>query len=86
MILKGGESMALTEAQRRANDKYIKENYQKLSISYPKEYCEAVKAAAKEAGESLAGYVKKAIDTRMEAEVRADPDTLPELDPLADLD
>lgn len=78
--------MALTEAQRRANDKYIKENYQKLSISYPKEYCEAVKAAAKEAGESLAGYVKKAIDTRMESEAQTQPDTLPELDPLADLE
>lgn len=78
--------MALTEAQRRANDKYIKENYQKLSISYPKEYCETVKAAAKEAGESLAGYVKKAIDTRMEAEDQARQDALPELDPLADLD
>ena len=78
--------MPLTEAQRRANDKYIKENYQKLSISYPKEYCEAVKAAAKEAGESLAGYVKKAIDTRMEAEDQARQDALPELDPLADLE
>lgn len=78
--------MPLTEAQRRANDKYIKENYQKLSISYPREYCEAVKAAAKEAGESLAGYVKKAIDTRMEAEAQEKPYTLPELDPLADLD
>lgn len=78
--------MPLTEAQRRANNKYIKENYQKLSISYPKEYCEAVKTAAKEAGESLAGYVKKAIDTRIEAEAQARPDALPELEPLADLE
>lgn len=77
--------MALTEAQRRANDKYIKENYQKLSISYPKEYCETVKAAAKSAGESLAGYVKKAIDTRMEAESQEQPDELPDLDPLGDI-
>jgi len=77
--------MALTEAQRRANDKYIKENYQKLSISYPKEYCETVKAAAKSAGESLAGYVKKAIDNRMEAE-SPQPDELPDLDPLGDLE
>lgn len=60
--------MPLTEAQRKANDKYIKEHYQKLSISYPKEYCEKVKEAAQAAGESLAGYVKKAIDSRMESE------------------
>lgn len=78
--------MPLTEAQRRANDKYIKENYQKLSISYPKEYCETVKAAAKQAGESLAGYVKKAIDSRMEADARNQPDAMLELDPLADLE
>lgn len=78
--------MALTDAQRRANDKYIKENYQKLSISYPKEYCEKVKEAAKAAGESLAGYVKKAIDSRMEADAQVQPDTLPELNPLADLE
>lgn len=60
--------MALSEAQRKANDKYIKENYQRLTISYPKEYCEQVKEAAKEAGETLAGYVKKALDLRMEKE------------------
>lgn len=57
--------MALTEAQRRANDKYIKENYQKLSVSYPKEFCEQVRQAAKENGESLAAYVRKAIESRM---------------------
>ena len=57
--------MALSEAQRKANDKYIKENYQRLTISYPKEYCEQVKEAAKAAGETLAGYVKKALDQRM---------------------
>ena len=78
--------MPITDAQKRAHEKYFKENYQRLTISYPKEYCEAVKAAAKEAGESLAGYIKKAIDTRMESEMQEQPDTLPELDPLADLE
>lgn len=60
--------MPLTEAQRRANDKYIKENYQRLTISYPKEYCQRVKEAAKNAGDSLAGYVKRALDQQMEKE------------------
>ena len=63
--------MALTDAQRRANDKYLKEHYQKLSVSYPKEYCEKVKEAAQTAGESLAGYVKKALDARMESQINA---------------
>lgn len=60
--------MVLTDAKRRANDKYIKENYQKLPVSYPKEYCEKIRFASKAAGESLAGYVKKALDERMKAE------------------
>lgn len=58
--------MALTDAQRRANDKYIQARYQRLAISYPKEYCALVRAAAEESGESLAGYVKAAIDARIE--------------------
>lgn len=60
--------MALTEAQRKANDKYIKENYQRLAISYPKDFCVIVKAAAEKQGESLAGYVKKALEMRMARE------------------
>ena len=60
--------MPITDAQKRAHEKYFKENYQRLTISYPKDYCEKVKEAAQTAGESLAGYVKKAIDARMESE------------------
>lgn len=59
--------MALSEAQRKANDNYIKEHYQRLPISYPKEFCESVREAAKEEGETLASYVKKAILMRMNA-------------------
>lgn len=58
--------MALSASQRKANDKYIKANYGRLAISYPKEYCAQVRAAAEEAGESIAGYIKSAIDARME--------------------
>lgn len=60
--------MPLTEAQRRANDKYIKENYQRLTISYPKEYCQRIREAAKKAGDTLAGYVKRALDAQMKKE------------------
>lgn len=60
--------MALTEARRKANDKYIKEKYERLPVSYPKEFCEAVRAAAAVHGETLAGYIRKAIEERMAAE------------------
>ncbi|MFR5794356.1 MAG: hypothetical protein ACLUI3_01445 [Christensenellales bacterium] len=41
-------------------------NYDRLPLSYPKDFCSSVRAAASEAGESLAGYVKKAIEYRMQ--------------------
>lgn len=60
--------MALSESQRRANDKYIKEKYERLPISYPKEFCEKVREAANKKEESLAGYIRKAIEQRMQEE------------------
>ena len=58
--------MALTEARRRANDKYIKEKYERLPVSYPKAFCEQVRKAAAACDESLAGYVRKAVEDRMQ--------------------
>jgi hypothetical protein len=60
-----GDIMALTKAQRKANDKYIKGKYQRLPVSYSKEFCAQVRAAAEASGETLAGYVKTAIEARM---------------------
>lgn len=57
--------MALSEAQRKANDNYIKEKYQRLPVSYPKEFCQIVREAAEANGESLAGFVRKAIEDRI---------------------
>jgi len=57
--------MALTDAKRRANDKYIRENYERLPVSYSKTFCQLVRAAAEASGESLAGFVRKAIEDRI---------------------
>lgn len=57
--------MALSERQRKANDKYIKENYQRLPVSYPKEFCQMVREEAYRNGETLAGFVRKAIEDRI---------------------
>ena len=58
--------MALTESQRKANDKYLAAKYERLPISYSKEFCAAVRAAAEASGCTLAGYVRKAIEAQME--------------------
>lgn len=67
--------MAISEARRRANDKYIKEKYERLPISYPKEFCEKIRETAAAKGESVAGYVRKAVEERMQRDgmPRSDP-------------
>lgn len=66
--------MALSSSQRAANDKYIAAKYQRLPISYPNEFCAQVRAAAEKSGESLAGYIRKAIEMRMAAEREESPE------------
>ena len=60
--------MPLTEAKKRANSKYISSHYARLNIQYPTEYVEKIKAEAAARGESIAGFVKAAIDARIAAE------------------
>lgn len=56
--------MPLTEKQTRY--RYVKENLKRIPLDVPKEKYEEIKTAASDAGESVNGYIKKAIDERME--------------------
>ena len=56
----------LSNAQRKSNDKYIKNNYKKISVAWPNSFAAALSAAQQASGESLAGYIRKAIEERME--------------------
>lgn len=49
--------MAYTKAGMRAADKYVKENYDKIITKVPKGRKSTVEALAKEAGESVNGYI-----------------------------
>lgn len=60
--------LALTDARKKANEKYIKNNYTQVKLSMPnaeaktlEEYC-----AAKEC--SKAGFIRQAIKEKMERE------------------
>ncbi len=46
--------------------KYAKENLKRVPLDVTKEKYDEIKAAADEVGESVNGYIKKAIDDRME--------------------
>lgn len=66
-----------TDARRRASAKYLKESVEDIRIRVPKGQKEIIKAAAAAAGESVNGYIKKAIDDRMEREAENDEQVLP---------
>lgn len=60
--------MALTEAQRKANNKYKAKNIKRVPLDMQLPDYDALKAAATEAGQTVNGYIKKAIAEKMERE------------------
>ena len=58
--------MALSEAQRRANDKYIKEHYKQVKLSMPNEEADLLEAHCKEFQYSKAGFIRQAIQEKIE--------------------
>ncbi len=56
--------MSLTEAQKKANNKYREKSIKRIPLDIQKEKYEEIKAAADAAGESVNGYIKKAIDEK----------------------
>ena len=61
------EEIKTTKAQQKAVHKYVKANYDRLELTVPKGYKDTIKAAATAAGESVNGYIKTAVDMRMES-------------------
>lgn len=62
----------LTKAQRAANEKYIAANYKQVAVRWPADFAAAVKQAAEDSGESLAGYMRRAIEAQMERDKKSD--------------
>lgn len=60
------EKSKVSKAQQKAVAKYMKKNYDEIKVRVEKGQKEIIKAAADHAGESVNGYIKKAIDERME--------------------
>lgn len=58
--------MALTENQKQARYNYAKKNLKRIPLDVQKEKYDIIKAAADNAGESVNGYIKRAIDERLE--------------------
>lgn len=58
----------MSEARTRANRKWNEANLDRLYVTVPKGAKEEIKSAASAAGESVNGYIKRAIEMRMERE------------------
>ena len=60
--------MAVSEAQKRANMKNREKAIKRIPLDVQKQKYEEIKSAATQAGETVNGYIKRAIDERMERE------------------
>lgn len=60
--------MAITKAQQKAVHKYIKNNYDRIELTVLKGKKETLKAHAQSKGESLNGFINRAIDETIERE------------------
>ena len=60
--------MTISEAQKRAHEKYFKENYSQVKLSMPNDETEALAAYCAEHGYTKAGFIRQAIKEKMERE------------------
>lgn len=58
--------MTLVNAQKQVQYNHVRESLRHILLGIQKEKYEEIKAAADHAGESVNGYIEKAIDERME--------------------
>lgn len=63
--------MAVSKAQQKAVAKYMLNNYDELKIRVPKGKKDVLKTHAKSKGESLNGFVNRAIDEAVERDNKA---------------
>lgn len=63
-----------SKAQQKAVNKYMKENYDRVNLVMPKGRKDAIRTHAEKNGESLNGFINRAIDEAMERDEQADSD------------
>ncbi len=64
------EKKTVSKAQQRSVNKYVKENYDRINVTLPKGKKEIIKAHAESMGESVNGFISRAIDNQIERDKR----------------
>ena len=59
-------SEAKKKANKKWNDEHMKDRYDRIQIVVAKGDKDIIQAAAQAAGETVSGYIKKAVEERME--------------------
>lgn len=60
--------MSMSDERKEYLYEYAKKNLKRIPLDVQREKYEAIKAAADKTGETVNGYIKKAVDERMERE------------------
>lgn len=64
--------MALSASRRKANDKYIADNYKRVALSMPKQEAEALEEYCKRHDLTKAGFIRQLIKDAIAADAAGD--------------
>ena len=62
------EESKISKAQQKAVNKYVKNNYDRINVTFPKGQKEIIKDHAKRHGESVNAFIVRSVNERMERE------------------
>lgn len=62
------DNTKVSKAQQKAVNKYVKNNYDRINVTFPKGQKDVIQNAAGTAGETVNGYIKKAVELRLESD------------------
>ena len=65
--------MPASKANQRAVNKYVKNNYDRVNVTMPKGKKETIQAHAAAQGESVNGFINRAVDHEMERDSQKQP-------------
>ena len=60
-----GIGMAVSKAQQKAVNKYVRDNYDRVNVNMPKGKKDEIKTHAEARGESVNAFINRAIDETM---------------------
>ena len=64
--LREGGNMPASKANQRAVNKYVKNNYDRINVTFPKGQKDLIQAHAAAFGESVNGFIGRAVSETME--------------------